>query len=161
MRIFLSTTAKKISLTFLSAFFTILSVQAEENKHDLHQQLMREAYQFVASKIQPLQTASTSGVKTNIDIAPFDKRLRIPACPTSFQFSTQADVSTQANVTVKATCDGSPWYLYFVAKVTRSQKIVVAKYSLSPDTIITEDQLAYADINVQLSRQTLHYESKT
>ena len=79
----------------------------------------------------------------------------------TFQFSTQADIANQANVTIKASCEGSSWYLYFVAKVTRSQKIVVAKHALSPDTIITQDQLAYAEINVQLNRQTLHYQIRS
>ena len=85
MRIFLSTTAKKISLIFFWTIFIISPVKAEEVKRDLHQQLMIEAQQFVANELNSGQSRLSSGVTTRIDMPLLTNGYAFK-CPVPFNF---------------------------------------------------------------------------
>lgn len=154
MQIILSTTIKKISLIFFMLVLSFNLAAQTINVLSAHQQLKHQAEVFVMTLLPETDEFNSHH---NVTVAAFDRRLKIPDCTTPFHFTTSSDPSTQSSITVKASCPGTPWYLYFVAKIARSQTIVVAKYGLSPGTVLNAENVTLAEQDIKVTRQTLHY----
>lgn len=133
-------------------FFTFLiplacSVTALADNSLVQQQLKQQAEFFVSSRL--LQTTQEQGVEQKIESMPLDPRINVPTCLQPYEFTTNSDIQTQSAITVKASCPGKNWFLFFVVNVKQQQAVVIATSALSPGTILTSQntQIAMKDKN--------------
>ena len=120
------------NFTFFLFIFSSVTAFAENNL--VQKELMYQAEQFVS---QQLITDDNAGRVQKVESTALDPRIRIPVCHHPYSFSTNSNVQTQSAITVKASCPGNDWFLFFVVKVKQQQPVVVARTALSPGTILT------------------------
>ncbi|MDM7860177.1 flagellar basal body P-ring formation chaperone FlgA [Alteromonas sp. ASW11-36] len=122
-----------------------------------HEMLVEQVQQFVTQVVSnsadPL--AADPNKRTTVDVFPIDKRVRIPQCPTGYEFSLTDNALTNSYATVKVECDATQWYLFVNAKIEQLQRVVVTAEMLSPDSILTQQNLRFADIKTNSLRHSI------
>lgn len=113
------------SSILLSAKAGAKSTYHADNKN----QLLSSAESYVSSQFndQNLMVKAKS----------LDSRIEVPPCESGYEFKASAESLRQANVTVKASCSNSNWYLYLVVHTRHMQSVVVLTQQLSPGSILT------------------------
>lgn len=93
---------------------------------------------------------------TKVKVFPIDTRVSIPTCSTGYQFEFATDRKSQSYQTIKVTCPNSAWYLFVNAQVDQYQQVVVTADMVSPDSLLTQQNLTTADIKVQSLRNSTY-----
>lgn len=121
-----------------------------------HEMLVAQVEKFVTQEVannaDPL--AADPNKRTTIDVFPIDKRVRVPQCANGYEFSLTNDSLTQSYATVKVECAATQWYLFVNAKIEQLQRVVVTAEMLSPDSILTQKNLRFADIKTSALRHS-------
>jgi flagellar basal body P-ring formation protein FlgA len=136
----------KIAMIIISMFSFIAA--ADENYLD-NQHLVAQAEQFI---ITQLQNDDASQVK--VEGSPIDERITIPACGQDIEFLVSPEALFQSNITVKAQCPMSNWYMFLMVKATEIQPVVVVTSALSPGTLLNADNLQVVEMDKKRMRNT-------
>jgi flagellar basal body P-ring formation protein FlgA len=128
----------------LSSFITA----ADENYLD-NQALVLQAEQFIIAQLQ-IDTAN----QIKVEGMPVDERINIPACGQAIEFQVSPEALFQSNITVKAQCPVSNWYMFLMVKATEIQPVVVVTSALSPGTLLNENNLQVVDMDKKRMRNT-------
>ncbi|WP_026375655.1 flagellar basal body P-ring formation chaperone FlgA [Aestuariibacter salexigens] len=107
-----------------------------------HQALQQQVEQYISDAI-----IRDSGETVAVDVSPIDERIDIPDCPAGVELTPMTELSTQSNISVRADCLSSDWYLFIPVRITRTQQVVIIADVLSPGAILTADNLQLADID--------------
>ena len=137
------------ALARLIAIYTCMhtGITAANENNLTKQQLIGQAEQFVLDQLNPI------GNKTiDVTAMPIDKRVRVPTCNSELTFSSSPEALAQSNVTVKAQCKDSDWYMFMVVKATETQPVVVVSSAISPGTLLTNNNLHVVNMNKNLLR---------
>ena len=119
-----------------------IGITAADENNLVKQQLISQAEQFVLGQLDP------NNNKT-IDVAamPIDNRVHVPACGSLLTFTASPEALSQSNVTVKAECQNSDWYIFMVVKAIETQPVVVISSAVSPGTLLTIDNIHVVSMN--------------
>jgi flagella basal body P-ring formation protein FlgA len=121
---------------------------AQENNLTKHQ-LIQQAELFVAKQLNPNNTKTL-----DVSAMTIDDRIAIPSCASSIQFSASEEALSQSNVTVKAQCLTSNWYMFMVVKAVEKQSVVVLSSAVSPGTLLTAGNVKIIKMNKKRLRTT-------
>ncbi|MEP0357005.1 flagellar basal body P-ring formation chaperone FlgA [Paraglaciecola sp.] len=130
-------------------YFTLTTVAAASQNNLAKQQLIIQAEQFVFQNLSPNPTN-----KVTVSAMPIDERINIPSCTTGLVFSVSPEALKQSNVTVKAQCPSSNWYIFMVVKALQTQAVVVFSSAVSPGTILTSNNVNIVNMDVKRLRST-------
>jgi flagella basal body P-ring formation protein FlgA len=139
------------ALARLIAIYTCMhtGITAANENNLTKQQLIGQAEQFVLEQLNPV------GNKTiDINAMPIDKRVRVPICNSELTFSSSPEALAQSNVTVKAQCKDSDWYMFMVVKAIETQAVVVLSRAVSPGTLLTSDILHIVNMDKKRLRSS-------
>lgn len=108
------------------------------------------------AKAYLLSTLTTDSDDTNIDISvvKVDDRIKIPACPSGFQYHASEEALKQSYISVRVSCNTNDWYVFTSAQVNRTKEIVVTAGAVSPGTVLTSANLTLADVDIRRLRHT-------
>lgn len=137
--------AKILAIIFSGPSFT---AAADENNLD-NQGLVIQAEQYILAQLQ----SNTAG-PIRVEGMPVDERINIPACGQDIEFSVSPEALFQSNITVKAQCPVSNWYMFLMVKATEIQPVVVVTSALSPGTLLNEDNLQVVEMDKKRMRNT-------
>ena len=132
-----------IIITFVSFI-----AAAQENKLD-NKQLIQGAEKFIIAQL----TASNSAER-EVEGMPIDERIAIPVCAQDIEYVVSAEALYQSNVTVKAQCPVSNWYMFLMVRVTEIQPVVIVNNAISPGTLLTNDNLQVINMDKKRLRTT-------
>ena len=118
---------------------------------------MRQAEQFVSNQ---LVTDPENNALTKVEAMPLDSRIRVPVCEQAYAFSTNSDLQNQSSITVKASCPGNKWFLFFVVNVKQQQPVVVATTALSPGSLLTSSNTRVIFLDKSRIRSTVYAKSE-
>lgn len=127
-------------LTVTCCFFSVIAAADENNL--TKQLLIEQAEYFVLNQLD-----TTHQKNISVKAMPIDKRIKIPSCGTPFNFSASEDALNQSNVTVKADCHSSDWYMFLVVKATITQPVVVISSAVSPGTLLTRNNVKIVNMD--------------
>ena len=124
-------------------------ITAADENNLIKEQLISQAEEFVLSQLNP-------NFDKTIDVVamPIDKRVNIPACSSSLIFSSSPEALSQSNVSVKAECQNSNWYMFMVVKATETQPVVIISSAVSPGALLTADNLDVVNMNKKRLRSS-------
>ncbi|WP_416308145.1 flagellar basal body P-ring formation chaperone FlgA [Neptunicella sp. SCSIO 80796] len=134
--------------TLFALVFIGLNCQALEHS-DPHKKIMQLGEDYVLK-----QLASNSNSDIAVEAMPIDNRIVIPACSVPYSVSAASNALQQSNVTVKASCSTSDWFLYFVVKVSETQQVVIAANALSPGAVLTAEDITVTKMDKSLLRSS-------
>ncbi|WP_340680546.1 flagellar basal body P-ring formation chaperone FlgA [Paraglaciecola sp.] len=132
---------------FIISFAPFIAA-AEENKLD-NQQLIHDAEKFIIA-----QLSTNSSAQLDVEGMPIDERIAIPICTQDIEYSVNAEALFQSNVTVRAQCPASNWYMYLMVRVTEIQPVVIVNNAVSPGTLLTRDNLQVIEMDKKRLRNT-------
>ncbi|WP_252736090.1 flagellar basal body P-ring formation chaperone FlgA [Aestuariibacter sp. A3R04] len=89
-----------------------------------------------------------------VEIVPIDDRIQIPSCPVGFQYHADPSSLSQSYVSVRVSCGNNDWYLFTNARVSRTRTVVVTSGMISPGTVLSAENLSFADVDVNMLRHT-------
>jgi flagella basal body P-ring formation protein FlgA len=127
--------------------FSLLTTASENNFSQ--QQLLSEAEEYVLSQLN-WDTSNSVSVKA----MSIDSRLSIPHCDSALMYSASNESLHQSNVTVKANCPDTNWYMFLVVAATQMQPVVVISSAVSPGTVLTINNIKVVEMNKKLLRRT-------
>jgi flagella basal body P-ring formation protein FlgA len=127
--------------------FSLLTTASEINFSQ--QQLLSGAEEYVLSQLN-----SDSSDSLKVKAMSIDSRLTIPQCNSALIFSASNESLNQSNVTVKANCPDSNWYMFLVVSAKQMQSVVVISSAVSPGTVLTEHNIKVVEMNKKLLRST-------
>ena len=124
-------------------------ITAADENNLTKQQLISQAEQFVVGQLNP------NGNKT-IDVfaMPIDKRIHIPVCSSVLTFHSSPEALSQSNITVKAQCNDTDWYMFMVVKATETQPVVVISSAVSPGILLTNSNVHVVNMNKKRLRSS-------
>ncbi len=137
---------------FAVSTFTSNDVTAKVDNNLAQQKLIESVKGYINEKLG--QNIHTQETTLNISVSPIDSRIQIPECPTNMRFSASEESLQQSNITVKASCEDSEWYLYMMVKAQRMQKVVVLSRAVGPGTILNEQNLSVVKMDKNKLRRT-------
>lgn len=115
-----------------------------------HQEIQNGVEAFLLN----LLDTDEGDTNTNVKIVTIDNRINIPECASGFQYHISDEALQQSYMTVRVSCGNNDWYLFTSAQVTRTKSIVVTSGAISPGTVLTADNLTFADVDVRRLRHT-------
>lgn len=115
-----------------------------------HQQVQDGVEAFLLN----LLDSDQDDTNINIKIVNIDNRINIPECTEGFQYHISDDALQQSYMTVRVSCGNNDWYLFTSAQVTRTKKIVVTAGAISPGTVLSADNLTFANVDIRRLRHT-------
>jgi flagellar basal body P-ring formation protein FlgA len=136
---------KAIYITPLLANF--VAAQSDNNLAQI--QLMQNVEQYV---VQQLSTADVANLSVNA--MPLDARIEVPECPQPLTISASDEALQQANITVKASCESSGWYLFLMVKAVQMQNVATLSSAVSPGTLLTRSNVEIVEVDKKLLRTT-------
>jgi flagellar basal body P-ring formation protein FlgA len=136
---------KAIYITPLLANF--VAAQSDNNLAQI--QLMQNVEQYV---VQQLSTADIANLSVNA--MPLDARIEVPECPQPLTISASDEALQQANITVKASCESSGWYLFLMVKAVQMQNVATLSSAVSPGTLLTRSNVEIVEVDKKLLRTT-------
>ncbi|MBT0584971.1 flagellar basal body P-ring formation chaperone FlgA [Alteromonas oceanisediminis] len=126
-----------------------LAEQATDKKAELHVAVQKGVEEYVRSQ-RPVDETQTLFVEAY----PIDERINVAPCDVPYTYSMTESGAQQSYGTVKVTCADNNWYLFVNVKIEERQQVVVLADMVSPDTLLTQQNLTTADINSQSLRHT-------
>jgi flagella basal body P-ring formation protein FlgA len=131
---------------FIIPFVSFIAA-AEENILD-NQLLVQDAEKFIIAQL------SSNSAQLDVEGMPIDERIVIPVCPQDIEYSVSAEALFQSNITVRAQCPASNWYMYLMIRVTEIQPVVIVNHAVSPGTLLSRDNLQVIDMDKKRLRNT-------
>ena len=125
------------------------TLYSPSRENDAHQQMSSAVENFVQKTL-----VSEGSENISVSAFPLDKRIALTECRSPYQYAMTESDAVQTYSTVKVTCPGTQWYLFVNVKVEELKRTVVTAEMLSPGTLLTQQNLAIADINSQKLRHT-------
>jgi flagella basal body P-ring formation protein FlgA len=117
-----------------SCIYSSLTAASENNLTSAS--LVSQAEQFILNELDP------QGDKDiEITAMPIDERVHIPACESEITFSASQESLSQSNISVKAECQNSNWYVFMLVKAIEIQPVVVMSSAVSPGTLLTDNNV--------------------
>ncbi|GAA6185354.1 flagellar basal body P-ring formation chaperone FlgA [Aliiglaciecola sp. NS0011-25] len=152
MKISLIRTTGKLLSVFFSACLTLNSgfAAASSDTNPAHQQLSQAVENYVNTQLRHIAAPSDDNLL--VKAMPLDERIVIPDCPTPFTISASKEALAQSNITVRTSCEQTNWYLYMMVKATRVQPVVVLTTSVSPGTVLNENDVKVVMLDKNLIR---------
>ncbi|GAB2689782.1 flagellar basal body P-ring formation chaperone FlgA [Aliiglaciecola aliphaticivorans] len=152
MKISTKHVTRNILSTFFIAAFALNSAYAgQSNDIDTSKQQLTHAVEnYVTSQLK--QYTQVSDGNLTIKTMPLDERIVIPDCPVPYTISASKEALAQSNITVRASCEETNWYLYMMVKATRVQPVVVLTTSVSPGTVLNENDVRVVMLDKNLIR---------
>ncbi len=124
---------------------------ANENA-DLHKQIQQGAHDYLIHAIGDNRGEDNIVV----EISSLDDRINIPQCPSGFQYHADSESLSQAYISVRVSCNNNQWYVFTNGRITRTRTVVVTAGMISPGTVLTQENLMLADIDVKWLRHTAY-----
>jgi len=123
-----------VLLLSTSCIYSSLTAANENNLTSAS--LVSQAEQFILNELDP------QGDKDiEITAMPIDERVHIPACESGITFSASQESLSQSNISVKAECQNSDWYVFMLVKAIEIQPVVVMSSAVSPGTLLTDNNV--------------------
>ncbi|MFA3790654.1 flagellar basal body P-ring formation chaperone FlgA [Aliiglaciecola sp. SL4] len=145
------TTTKLLSVIFIVTLALDNAFATQSSDIDTSKQQLSNAVEnYVKTELK--QYTQVSDDNLTIKAMPLDKRIVIPHCPVPFTISASKEALAQSNITVRASCEETNWYLYMMVKATRVQPVVVLTTSVSPGTVLNEDDVRVVMLDKNLIR---------
>ncbi|MEP4889980.1 MAG: flagellar basal body P-ring formation chaperone FlgA [Aliiglaciecola sp.] len=145
------TTTKLLSVIFIVTSALDNAFAAQSSDIDTSKQQLSHAVEnYVKTELK--QYTQVSDDNLTIKAMPLDERIVIPHCPVPFTISASKEALAQSNITVRASCEETNWYLYMMVKATRVQPVVVLTTSVSPGTVLNEDDVRVVMLDKNLIR---------
>ncbi|MDN4503177.1 flagellar basal body P-ring formation chaperone FlgA [Alteromonadaceae bacterium BrNp21-10] len=142
-------------MKFLLFTLSIIGIECQALEHSESQKnIMSLAEQYVTGQLDASENNDIS-VKT----VAIDTRIDIPDCAEPFTFYSSSNALQQSNVTVKASCESSDWFLYFVVRVEETQSVVVSVNALSPGALISDEDIKVVNLDKNLLRYSTYSDS--
>jgi flagella basal body P-ring formation protein FlgA len=139
--------ALAIPIAIITCLYTDITAANEKNL--VKQHLISQAEGFVLKQLNPNLDKTI-----NVAAMPIDDRVQIPACETHLIFSASAEALSQSNISVKAECQNSNWYMFMVVKAIETQPVVIISSAVSPGTLLTTDNLNVISMNKKRLRSS-------
>jgi flagella basal body P-ring formation protein FlgA len=136
---------KAITITLLLVNF----VAAASDNNLAQIQLIQNAEQYV---VQQLSAEDIS--KLSVNAMPLDPRIEVPECPVAITIYASYEALQQANVTVKASCKPTGWYLFLMVKAVQMQNVATLSTAVSPGTLLTRSNVEIVEIDKKLLRSS-------
>ena len=89
-----------------------------------------------------------------ITVSKIDSRITIPKCAETFSFSTDKEALDKRQFSVRIGCKSVDWYTYSSVRVTYTKDVVVTKGTISPNTILSANNLRIEQIDVNSAKHT-------
>ncbi len=134
----------------ISFFYTSSSAQVKAREYSKHSQLTQDVSEFLHEQLANtgiLIDDENSEENINVLVREVDQRIKIPSCPSGFQFNSSQDIRTQTNLSVKVTCHNLDWYLFVHAKIAVTQQVVVSRDNLSPGSLLSSRDLTVIEVD--------------
>lgn len=133
---------KKTLKLSLIGWFIATNVAAAQAK-DVMRELVEET-----AEIYVYQNADVDNINdVQISVRDIDERINIPACPVDLQASSSTQSLRQSNITVRVSCPSNGWFHYLSVSVTEMQEVVVLADTVSPGTLLTENNLTIEKVD--------------
>lgn len=126
---------KTLKIILAGSFIATNAVIAQE-KPMMHHLVQEIAENFV---FQNAEFDDFSEIE--ISTRELDRRVQIPACPVDMIASSSPQSLRQSNITVKVSCPSNGWFHYMNVKLVELQDVIVVQDTLSPGTILTEQNI--------------------
>ncbi|MDC8830433.1 flagellar basal body P-ring formation chaperone FlgA [Alteromonas gilva] len=126
---------------------------AQQNSMTAQERLTLSVADFLNQQLAGDQSNDLSDNLT-IDVTPVDSRINIPECNVPFSYDVDPATLHLSYLNVRVSCDSNDWYLFTSAKVTRTRTIVVTASMISPDTVLSDDHLTLAEVDIKRLRHT-------
>ncbi|MBF7072322.1 flagellar basal body P-ring formation protein FlgA [Glaciecola sp. MH2013] len=140
---------KTLSAKISSALILFFGLFSQASFASSHEHIQLQAQEYVNNNAM-----IDSNADTVIKASPIDNRIHIPRCDYPFEFSASSASLKQSNISVKVTCPSSDWYLFTTVQVQQTKPVVVTTDTLSPGTLLSEQNLYIADIPINRLRGT-------
>lgn len=137
MLIFFITNALKILICAVFLLQTKLTVASVQEKNIGKQQLEQKAVDYIRTLFPPPELGEFS-----YKAVPLDRRIKIKPCDNELHLSIPGNATLKQQTTVLVRCTAAkPWNLYVQVRTTRLLPVVVAKVSLSPGMVMSQDNV--------------------
>ncbi len=146
---------KKTNYYHLIVYFVIFlflptQIIAAEGEINLAKaKLITQAENYI---YQQLSSQSPGDIK--VKAMPIDKRIHVPECESPFIFNVKQEGLNQSNISVKAQCKQSNWYMFLVIQASHIQQVVVLANAVSPGTLLTKDNLRIIEVDKKRLRSS-------
>lgn len=120
----------------------------------LHEQIEKGAEQYLKNVLLNVD-ADTS---IDVEIVKIDDRIKIPRCPSGYEYHASEESLRQSYVSVRVSCGNNDWYLFTSGQVTKTKEIVITYGALSPGTVLTASNLTVANVDIRRLRHTAYSE---
>lgn len=132
---------KMLNLSLLGGFLATGTAAAQQN--DIMHSLVKET-----AEIYVYQNAEVDNINdVEILVRDIDERIQIPACPVDLVASSSTQSLQQSHITVRVSCPSNGWFHYLSVSVTEMQEVVVLSDTVSPGTLLTENNLTIEKID--------------
>jgi flagella basal body P-ring formation protein FlgA len=138
---------RRLSTNTGLALIIFSSIFAKAAVASPHEHIKQQAEAYVNANVM-----FDSSADIVIKAADIDNRIHIPRCELPFEYSASSNSLKQSNVSVKVTCPNSKWYLFTSVQVQQTKPVVVTTDTMSPGTLLTEQNLYLADIPINRLR---------
>ena len=155
---------KNFRRAFQMSIFALLSTSAASitsgvNASSLatpHEMLQSQVEAFVLSSVKASNPSYSdeSDRQLRVEVFAIDDRVKVPQCGTGYTFAMPDKGIKQSYASIKVSCEDTQWFLYVNAKIEQLQQVVVTADMLSPNTILTQQNLSLADIKTSSLRRT-------
>lgn len=143
-----NTTKRLFGLFVLSMIHSFSFAQADAS--DPRERIYQGVHDYLTNAVQGVH----DDVNIVVDVNQIDSRIVIPTCSEGFNFHSDPESLASSYLTVRVSCNSSDWYLFASAKVTKTQTIVVTSSPISPDTVLSAQNLSLAEVDVNRLRHT-------
>lgn len=136
---------------WLVVFNMIHSVSfAQADASDPREPIYQGVHDYLQQEVQGVH----DDVNIVVDVNQIDSRIVIPECTGGYSFHSAPESLASSYLTVRVSCNSNDWFLFASAKVTKTQTIVVTSSTISPDTVLSAQNLSLAEVDVNRLRHT-------
>lgn len=128
---------------------TFVTAATENNLAQL--QLIEAAENYV---IQQLDTSNSTSL--SVKAMALDPRIEVPDCPAPLKINASEEALQQSNITVKASCEETSWYLYLMINAEQMQQVATISAAVSPGTMLTRSNVELVEVNKKLLRSSTY-----
>jgi flagellar basal body P-ring formation protein FlgA len=107
-----------------------------------------------AAKFIEQQLINNGAENVEVEASAVDARINVPVCADGITYTVNPESLFQANITVKASCASSAWYMFLVVHATEIQPVVVVSSALSPGTLLSSENLQVINMDKKRLRST-------
>lgn len=143
--------SKTITYFAATVLFNFSLVTAASENNLSPQKLLELAEQYISFHFSQKNEQSLI-----VKAMPIDSRLSIPECKSTLNFFASNEALNQSNITVKASCPDSNWYMFLVVRVKIMQPVVVISSAVSPGTVLSKQNVELVEMEKRHLRSTTY-----